>query len=59
VAKPHEPDDLRLTVEQWPIYVAGYDMALKMALKVMTLAVKRWQLARATRRKARKLEKSA
>jgi hypothetical protein len=47
---PHEPPGLAFTREQWPVYVAGYTMALQMAMKVMELALVRFDMVRRTRR---------
>ena len=37
-AKPHDPPNTRLTMEQWDVYRIGYDYALVIALRVMQAA---------------------
>lgn len=47
---PHEPEGKRFTREEWRLYVLGYSTALSMALKVLDLAVVRFETYRRTRR---------
>lgn len=50
IAKPHEPDDVKHTPEQFAIYRQGYDYALVMALRVMDAAERRYRLRVNTKR---------
>lgn len=59
VAKPHVDDGARYTPDEWAIYVAGYDMALQMAMKVLEAGERRWSLYLRTRRLEAKLRRQA
>lgn len=52
VARPHEPDDARFTAAEFALYRAGYELALKMALRTMDGARARYKLYILTRRLA-------
>ena len=56
---PHEPEGRSFTRAEWPVYVAGYQMALRMALKVMDLAIVRFDTVRRTRRLEAKSRRAA
>ncbi len=47
---PHVPDDARLAGDDYARYREGYTMALMMALRVIELAERRYQLYVNTRR---------
>lgn len=50
VARPHEPEDARFTAAEFAIHRAGYELALKMALRTMEGATTRYKLYVLTRR---------
>jgi hypothetical protein len=50
VAAPHVPADEHFTAVEFHLYRAGYDMALVMALRVMSAAAERHQLIGRTKR---------
>jgi hypothetical protein len=59
-AKPHVDEDARYTVAEYKIYWDGYAHALRMALKVLDLAARRYRLATTSRRReARTARKGA
>jgi hypothetical protein len=49
-AAPHVPDDVRLGAVDFAHYRDGYEWALVMALRVMTVAESRYQLIVRTKR---------
>lgn len=59
VAMPHVDADARYDAAEWAIYVAGYTMALTMALRVLDAGVARWSLYLRTRRLETKQRKAA
>lgn len=48
--RPHEPQGRGFTRDEWRVYVQGYMTALTMAMKVLDLAVVRFETYRRTRR---------
>jgi hypothetical protein len=50
VAPPHEPAGEHFTAVEFHLYRAGYDMALVMALRVMSAAERRYALIAQTKR---------
>jgi hypothetical protein len=50
MAKPHEPDDARFTAAEFAVYREGYELALRMALRVVLAADERYRMVTRTRR---------
>jgi len=48
--QPHEPAGKSFSRAEWPVYVLGYQTALEMVLKVIDLAIVRFDTVRRTRR---------